>query len=57
MSCHKVVPVNGKGLGVIATRPIKAGELILKERPFLSLPLDKDGDIQGKTDPDTGEFS
>ena len=56
MSCHKVVPVNGKGLGVIATRPIKAGELILKERPFLSLPLDKDGDIQGKTDPDTGEF-
>ena len=56
MACHKVVPIPGKGLGVVATRPIKAGELILRERPFLSLPLDEQGDIQGKTDPETGEF-
>jgi len=32
---YKVVPITGKGMGVVALRMIKKGELILKESPLL----------------------
>ena len=32
---YKVGPVPGKGLGLLATRTIKLGELIMRERPTL----------------------
>ena len=32
---YKVGPVPGKGLGLLATRTIKPGELIMRERPTL----------------------
>jgi len=32
----RVAPVNGKGQGVFATKPIQAGTTILRERPFIT---------------------
>ncbi|WVF68663.1 hypothetical protein IAT40_003434 [Kwoniella sp. CBS 6097] len=37
----QLVEIPGKGHGLIATRPFKRGELILKECPFLLLPLNR----------------
>jgi hypothetical protein len=34
-STVRVIPVNGKGQGVFATKPIEAGTIILRERPFI----------------------
>ncbi|KAI5831716.1 SET domain-containing protein [Schizophyllum commune Tattone D] len=36
---HRIAPCEGKGLGVFATRDIKASELILAERPLTLAPL------------------
>lgn len=38
-SCFKILPVTGAGLGVVATRDISRGELILAETPILRLSL------------------
>ena len=37
--CYKCSPIPGKGMGMIATRDIKNGELILEERPVLNITL------------------
>jgi hypothetical protein len=55
MSCQ-VRAVAGKGLGLVAVRNILTGELILQEKPLLSLPLDQSGDLRGSWDQRTGEF-
>ena len=34
-----VVPITGKGVGVVATREIKAGERLLAEAPVLAVPM------------------
>ncbi|KZS89515.1 hypothetical protein SISNIDRAFT_479733 [Sistotremastrum niveocremeum HHB9708] len=36
--------IPGKGMGAVATRDIKQGELILRENPLFTLPLKIDGD-------------
>lgn len=36
---HKDVPIKGKGRGLVATKDIAAGETIVRERPFLVLPM------------------
>ena len=57
MEAFKVKAIEGKGLGVVAAnRAIKAGELILRESPLLSVPMNGKGDILGKTNKETGEF-
>ncbi|KAI4701359.1 hypothetical protein J4E81_003099 [Alternaria sp. BMP 2799] len=35
---YKIVPIEGKGRGVVATREIKAGEIVLQESPVLVMP-------------------
>ncbi|RPD58856.1 SET domain-containing protein [Lentinus tigrinus ALCF2SS1-7] len=35
---HEVKPIDGAGLGLVATQDIAAGELILRERPYLVQP-------------------
>ena len=35
----KIVKIDGKGLGIVATRDIKQGEIIIKEKAALILPL------------------
>eukprot|EP00397_Hematodinium_sp_SG-2012_P026240 GEMP01027473.1.p1 GENE.GEMP01027473.1~~GEMP01027473.1.p1 ORF type:complete len:375 (+),score=86.60 GEMP01027473.1:247-1371(+) len=37
MQSYKCVPIEGKGLGMIATRDIKYGELILQEKPVITM--------------------
>ena len=37
---YKVLPIEGKGLGVVATKFIKKGTLILNEKPQISLEND-----------------
>ena len=34
---YKCVPVSGKGMGMVATRDIKYGELILQEKPVMTI--------------------
>eukprot|EP00929_Paragymnodinium_shiwhaense_P014648 TRINITY_DN12257_c0_g1_i1.p1 TRINITY_DN12257_c0_g1~~TRINITY_DN12257_c0_g1_i1.p1 ORF type:complete len:412 (-),score=88.70 TRINITY_DN12257_c0_g1_i1:390-1577(-) len=35
--CFRIEPVEGKGLGAVATRPVAAGELIAAQEPVLSI--------------------
>lgn len=35
VEAHRITPIPGKGLGVVAERTIRAGELIMAERPLL----------------------
>ena len=35
----KIVKIDGKGFGIVATRDIKQGEIIIKEKAALILPL------------------
>ena len=35
----KIVKIDGKGLGIVASRDIKQGEIIIKEKAALILPL------------------
>ena len=37
-TCYAVREIPGKGLGLVAVRPILAGELILAEKPLLTVP-------------------
>ncbi|GIQ89673.1 hypothetical protein KIPB_012209, partial [Kipferlia bialata] len=34
---YEIVPVEGKGLGIVATEAIKRGEVILQERPLFAI--------------------
>ena len=36
---YKIVKINGKGFGVVAARVIKQGEVIIREKASLMLPL------------------
>ncbi|TFK85728.1 SET domain-containing protein [Polyporus arcularius HHB13444] len=36
---HKVCPIKGTGLGIVAVADIAAGETIVRERPYILLPL------------------
>ncbi len=48
---YQVRSIPGKGLGAVAERRIRAGELVMREEPFLSLPLTDGGDLEGRFDP------
>jgi len=37
VKCYKIISIPGKGMGVVAQRAIKRGELIMKEEPILRL--------------------
>ena len=39
---YKLVELEGKGRGLVATRPLEIGELVLSEKAFLKTPLDTD---------------
>jgi len=57
----EIKEIEGKGMGVIATRDIKAGELILKEKPFVVWADEEDADdleaiLQKLTDRKREEF-
>jgi hypothetical protein len=45
---YKVGPVSGKGIGMIATTDINAGQIIVEETPLITLNLSKDGDLVGR---------
>lgn len=42
----RVRPIPGKGFGVVALRTISPGDLVIREKPLIELPLNEDGDLQ-----------
>ena len=53
---YRLMQIPGKGIGMVSSKIIKAGTLIVEEEPLLSLNLSENGDLEGYFDKDACEF-
>lgn len=47
-SIYEVRAISGKGIGMVASKDVKPGQVIVEETPLITLSLSNDGDLVGK---------